>query len=65
MFGYSKCQQCGKFGMNRVFYYNGEELTPWYLCDECFKEFDDAMAEIELQMERYGICRPIEDMEDL
>lgn len=65
MIGYSKCQQCGKHDMNQVFYYNDEELTPWYLCDECFKEFEDAMAEIELQMERYGTFRPIEDMEDL
>ena len=65
MIGYSKCQQCGKFGMNRVFYYNGESTTPDYMCDKCFKEFDDAMAEIGLQMERYGICRPIEDMEVL
>lgn len=65
MIGYSKCQQCGKHDMNQVFYYNGEELTPWYLCDECFKEFDDAMTDIGLQMERFGTCRPIEEQENL
>lgn len=65
MIGYSKCPQCGKYGMNQVFYYNETELTPMYLCDECFKEFDDAMADIGLQMERYGICKSIEEQENL
>ena len=65
MIGYSKCPQCGKYGMNQVFYYNETELTPMYLCDECFKEFDDAMADIGLQMERYGIFHPIEEQENL
>lgn len=64
MIGYSKCQHCGKHGMNQVFYYNEESLTPDYLCDECFKEFDDAMADIGQQMERYGICKPIEEQEE-
>ena len=44
---YGKCPHCGKHEMLVGFWYNGESLTPDYLCPECFKEFDDAMAESE------------------
>lgn len=42
---YGKCPHCGKHEMLVGFWYNGESLAPDYLCPECFKEFDDAMAE--------------------
>ena len=40
---FGKCEQCGKHDMLHCFWYNGIELTPWYLCDKCMEEFDDAM----------------------
>ena len=42
---YGKCPHCGKHEMLVGFWYNGESLTPDYLCPECFKEFGDAMVE--------------------
>lgn len=45
MRSYGKCEQCSKHDMLHCFWYNGVELTPWYLCDECMKEFDKAMEE--------------------
>lgn len=65
MKGYAKCNACGKFDMCEVFYYNGEALTPDYMCNDCFTEFDKAMTDIGLQMEKYGTCKDISDMEDL
>lgn len=45
MVSYGKCQHCGMYGMLRGFWYNGEALTPDYLCDRCMLEFDMAMEE--------------------
>lgn len=43
---YGKCPQCGRHEMLIGFWYNEVSRTPPdYLCPECFKEFDDAMAE--------------------
>ena len=43
MRSFGKCEQCGRHDMLHCFWYNGIELTPWYLCDKCMEDFDDAM----------------------
>lgn len=56
MVSYGKCQHCGMYGMLRGFWYNGEALTPDYLCDRCMLEFDMAMeASLDLRVSCTGM----------
>ena len=42
---YGRCEQCKTYTILNCFWYNGVETTPWYLCDDCLAEFDNAMED--------------------
>lgn len=44
---YGKCNSCGRFGMNRCFWYCESDTAPLYMCPECYSDFDNALAEVE------------------
>lgn len=49
VFSYGKCQSCGKYGMNRCFWYCEADTEAIYMCPDCFTEFDNALAAVQWQ----------------
>ncbi len=43
---YGKCNSCGRFGMNRCFWYCESDTAPLYMCSECYSDFDNALEEV-------------------
>lgn len=41
---YGKCASCKRYSMLVCFWFFGDDSTPMYLCKDCHKELDDAMA---------------------